>query len=149
MNKSLHNFITSVAVVLASFFLLTLADAQPDINASASTYTFSSVQDAERYTMLTNETRCVVCQFQNIADSNAPLAGSLREKIYQLIQEKKSDAEIRTYLVKRYGEVILLKPRLQPLTVILWSFPLLAVLCFFFILFRVFRRRNAYPAEVN
>lgn len=118
-------------------FMTTLAIAQT--NASASNYKFTSQQDAERFSTLTNETRCVVCQFQNIAESNAPLAASLRDKIYQLIQEKKSDAEIKSYLVKRYGEVILLKPRFNPLTALLWGFPLLALLVFFICLRRFFK----------
>lgn len=113
----------------------------PAINAAASTYTFASPQAAERFSTLTNETRCVVCQFQNIADSNAPLAGSLRDKIYQLIQENKTDEEIKAYLVKRYGEVILLKPRFNPLTALLWGFPAISLLLFAFIFLRFYRRR--------
>jgi cytochrome c-type biogenesis protein CcmH len=132
-----------IAALFTSLFIFSAAVAAPPaINAAASTYTFSSLQDAERFSTLTNETRCVVCQFQNIADSNAPLAGSLRDKIYQLIQEKKSDAEIKNYLVKRYGEVILLKPRFHPLTAVLWSFPVLALAVFAWIMTR-FYRRNA------
>lgn len=132
-----------IAAFFTSLFILSAAVAAPPaINAAASTYTFSSPQDAERFSTLTNETRCVVCQFQNIADSNAPLAGSLRDKIYQLIQEKKSDAEIKNYLVKRYGEVILLKPRFNPLTAVLWSFPVLALMVFAWMMIR-FYRRNA------
>lgn len=120
-----------------------IAHAVPAVNAVASNYHFTSEQDAARFSMLTNETRCIVCTFQNIADSNAPIAGSLRDKIYQLIQQKKSDDEIRTYLVKRYGEVILLKPRFNPLTAILWGFPLLALLVFALIMSRIYRKRRA------
>ena len=112
--------------------------AAPAINAAATAYTFSSPNDAERFSTLTKEVRCVVCQFQNIAESNAPLAGSLREKIYQLIQEKKSDDDIKSFLVKRYGEVILLKPRFNPITMLLWLFPLLGLLVFAFILRSVY-----------
>ena len=107
-------------------------------NAVASTFSFASTQDAERFSALTNETRCVVCQFQNIAESNAPLADSLRHKIYELIQEKKSDEEIKTYLVKRYGEVILLKPRFNLLTALLWFFPLLGLAIFAWLLARLY-----------
>lgn len=107
-------------------------------HAAAPAYTFSSANDAERFSTLTKETRCVICQFQNIADSNAPLAASLRDKIYQMIQDKKSDDDIKSFLVKRYGEVILLKPRFNPATSLLWLFPLLALLTFAFILRRVY-----------
>lgn len=133
-----------VIFLLFTCLLLSSAQAEPAVNAVASTFTFASSQDAERFTALTNETRCVVCQFQNIAESNAPLAGSLRQKIYQLIQANKSDTEIRDYLVKRYGEVILLKPRFNPLTAILWLFPLLAIIIFAVILGVYYRKRRLH-----
>jgi cytochrome c-type biogenesis protein CcmH len=120
---------------------LTSYAAAPSAVVTVSPYTFATPQDAHRFSVLTNETRCVVCQFQNIADSNAPLAGSLRDKIFQLIQEKRTDDEIKDYLVKRYGEVILLKPRFNPLTAILWLFPALGLLAFSIILFRFYRRQ--------
>ena len=129
-------------LLLLACLCINNAAAEPAVNAAASSYTFASSQDAKRFSALTNETRCVVCQFQNIAESNAPLAGSLREKIYQLIQAKKSDEEIKAYLVKRYGEVILLKPRFNPLTAVLWLFPLLAILIFAVIMGVYYRRRT-------
>lgn len=129
-------------LIVFSAAITTSVAAQQLTNAVASTYTFSTPEDAQRFSTLTDQTRCVVCQFQNIADSNAPLAASIRDKIYQLIQEKKSDDEIKAYLVKRYGEVILLKPRLNPLTSILWFFPLLAIAVFVIILGRFYRRQS-------
>lgn len=87
----------------------------------------TSSSDAARYTRYTKEVRCVVCQNQNLADSTAPLANDLRQKIYTLILEKKSDAEIDDYLVKRYGEFILLRPRFSKLTALLWLFPFIAL----------------------
>lgn len=98
-----------------------------NINAVATTYQFKSERDAERYSNFTAETRCIVCQFQNIADSNSPLAGSIRTKIYELINEGKSDQDIKNYLTKRYGESILLKPRFNTTTAVLWLFPALAL----------------------
>jgi len=102
-------------------------------------HTFSSRNNALRFENLTKEIRCLVCQNQNIADSSAPLAIDLREKIYQQIIENKSDTEIKDYLVKRYGEFILLNPRLNKFTVVLWAFPLFAIALVGFILFRVCR----------
>src|SRR5438477_3151938 len=92
-------------------------------------YDFSSPVDTQRFQSLTQEIRCVVCQSQSIADSNAPLAKDLRNKVYEMVLEKKSNEEIKNYLAKRYGEFILLRPRLNKLTVALWVFPVLA--CFF------------------
>lgn len=128
--------------LLLSLFIAA-AHAETAVNAVASTYQFTSEKDAQRFSTLTNETRCIVCTFQNIADSNAPIAGSLRDKIYQLIQQKKSDDEIRAYLVKRYGEVILLKPRFNPFTAFLWGFPALAIIIFALIMARFYSKRRA------
>jgi cytochrome c-type biogenesis protein CcmH len=88
-------------------------------------YPFANEKEEARFVALTQEIRCVVCQNQNIADSAAPLANDLRDKIYRMVLEKKSDDEIKNYLVKRYGEFILLKPRLQPKTYLLWAVPLI------------------------
>jgi cytochrome c-type biogenesis protein CcmH len=88
-----------------------------------------TVDEATRFLSFTKEVRCIVCQNQNLAESTAPLAKDLRDKIHKMILEKKSDEEIKNYLVKRYGEFILLRPRLNKLTYLLWTFPLLG--CFF------------------
>lgn len=104
--------------------------------ATQDTYLFTAQNDAKRFAMLTSEIRCLVCQNQNIADSNAPLANDLREKIYRMVQEKKSDEEIKTYLVKRYGEFILLNPRLTSLTFFLWGFPFVSLFIIVFLVYR-------------
>ncbi len=91
---------------------------------------------AARFVALTKEIRCVVCQNQNLADSTAPIANDLRQKIYTMILEDKSDAEIKDYLVKRYGEFILLRPRFNLLTWFLWLFPILGIAGVFIYLFR-------------
>lgn len=92
------------------------------------TYPFTSKTDSQRFIALTNEIRCPVCQGQSIADSNAPLANDLRNKVYQLILEKKSDADVRNYLTQRYGNFILLRPPINQSTWLLWIFPMLAML---------------------
>lgn len=95
-----------------------------------------SETDGLRFATFTQEVRCVVCQNQNLADSTAPLAKDLRDKIYMLILEKKSDKEIKDYLVKRYGEFILLRPRFNPVTYFLWLFPFIGVAGILWFLFR-------------
>lgn len=108
--------------LLLSFFILMINIAHAD-----EAHVFASPQEANRFYTLTKEIRCVVCQNENIADSTAPLANDLREKIYRMVNDQKSNAEIKDYLVKRYGEFILLQPRLSQLTVFLWLFPLLGI----------------------
>ncbi|OGT58960.1 MAG: hypothetical protein A3F43_04480 [Gammaproteobacteria bacterium RIFCSPHIGHO2_12_FULL_42_10] len=86
-----------------------------------------SAANQARYTALIKEVRCVVCQNQSLADSNAPLAEDLRDKIYMMMLEKKSDTEIKDYLVKRYGEFVLLRPRFSMTTFLLWTFPAVGI----------------------
>lgn len=90
-------------------------------------YPFEENMDAKRFAAITQEIRCLVCQNQSISDSNAPLANDLRGKIYRMVLEKKTDAEIKDYLTKRYGEFILLEPRFNKVTFALWLFPFLAI----------------------
>ncbi len=83
----------------------------------------------ERLKALGEELRCLVCQNQTIADSNAPLALDLRNQIRGQIAQGRSDAEIREYMVERYGDFVLYRPPLKASTVLLWAGPfgLLAV----------------------
>lgn len=105
-------------------------------------YPFTSTDDAARFAAITKEVRCVVCQNQNIADSNAPLASDLRQKIYVMVLEKQSNEDIKNYLVKRYGEFILLQPRFSKLTFLLWTFPALAIISAFLLLIRTIKQRD-------
>ncbi len=104
------------------------------------TFAFERPNDALRFQTLTKEVRCLVCQNQNIADSNAPLANDLREKIAAMINQQQSDAEIKAYLVKRYGEFILLNPRFNQTTFFLWLFPFLGLIIIVFLLLSVQRQ---------
>jgi cytochrome c-type biogenesis protein CcmH len=92
-----------------------------------------------RLQALTHEVRCVVCQGQSIAESDAPLAENLRHKIQSMLLENKSDAEIKQYLAARYGEFILLKPRWSKATAGLWLAPFLFLLIASAALFRLQR----------
>lgn len=99
-------------------------------------YPFPTQQDKDRFQALTQEIRCVVCQNQAISDSYAPLAKDLRKKIYERVLAKASDQEIKAYLTKRYGDFILLKPKFNPGTFLLWLFPLLAPFVCFYLIFK-------------
>lgn len=129
------------ACLLLLYFFIT-----PLYAANQDAYPFTSTVDTERFQTLTQEIRCVVCQNQNIADSNAPLANDLREKVYKMVIEKKSNDEIKNYLVKRYGEFILLEPRFNKLTMMLWLFPLLGLAFVFYLLF-TFHSKNTRRLE--
>ena len=77
---------------------------------------------------LFNELRCVVCAGQSIAESNAELAQDMREQVVPLINDNRSDAEIRDWFVQRYGDAVLMNPPLKPLTFALWFGPVLIFL---------------------
>jgi cytochrome c-type biogenesis protein CcmH len=72
---------------------------------------------------LEEELRCLVCQNQTLADSNAPLAEDLRREVRELAQQGKNDTEIKQYLVARYGDFVLYKPPVKPTTWLLWFGP--------------------------
>ena len=92
-------------------------------------YIFKSTADQERFQTLTTELRCLVCQNQNLAESNAGLAADLRDSIFQQINQGKSDQEIVNYLVTRYGNFILYKPPVNAMTAGLWFGPILFLIC--------------------
>lgn len=89
--------------------------------------------------------RCMVCQNQSIDDSDAPLARDLRILLRDRLRAGDSDAQVRDYLVARYGEFVLLEPRKDLRTALLWSMPLLILLLGGLILLRFFRRQRPAP----
>jgi cytochrome c-type biogenesis protein CcmH len=91
---------------------------------------------------LSRELRCMVCQNQSIDDSEAPLARDLRLLVRERIAAGDSDAQVMDFLVARYGEFVLLKPRVRPHTLLLWLVPPLALFGGGFALWRYNRRRS-------
>ena len=89
---------------------------------------FDDPELQQRYDRLVNELRCLVCQNNSIADSNAMLASDLRREVRELIARGQSDAQIRAYLTARYGDFVLYRPPVVPRTWLLWAAPALLVL---------------------
>ena len=98
---------------------------------------------------LTNEVRCLVCQNQTIADSTAPLAIDLRREIRQMLEAGRSEEEIKTFLLDRYGDFVLYRPRWQANTALLWLAPGLLLLIGSLGLWRIIRRRAALPVPTE
>jgi cytochrome c-type biogenesis protein CcmH len=96
-----------------------------------------------RYENLNRELRCLVCQNQTIADSNAPLASDLRREVREMIAAGKTDAEIRTFMIDRYGDFVLYRPRMTAGNFLLWGAPVLLLAIGLFAVVRVVRRRAA------
>lgn len=112
--------------------------------------TGKAFEDAEmqaRYERLIAETRCVTCQNQSIKDSNAFIAADLRREIRRLMVEGKSDDEIAEFLVTRYGDFVLYRPRMTGKTLALWIAPFILVLLGGVALVRVVRRRMSMPLD--
>jgi cytochrome c-type biogenesis protein CcmH len=86
---------------------------------------FDDPAEQARYERLIHDLRCLVCQNESIADSNAPLASDLRREVHDLMVKGQSDREIRTFLTERYGDFVLYRPPLKPRTWLLWSAPIL------------------------
>jgi len=109
-----------------------------------------SFDDSElqaRYEKIIAEVRCLKCQNQTIKDSNAFLASDLRREIRRLLEEGKTDDEIYDFLVARYGDFALYRPRASGRTLILWIAPMLFLLFGAFALTRIVRRRMAMPID--
>jgi len=110
--------------------------------ARIETHHFNSPDEEARYQTLTEELRCLVCQNQNLADSNAELAQDLRKQIYQMIEQGRSNQEITAYMVQRYGDFVLYRPPLRSTTLLLWLGPFAILLLGVFLLLRIIRTRN-------
>ncbi len=101
-----------------------------------------------RYEAINRELRCLVCQNQTIADSNATLAQDLRREVRDMIAAGKTDAEIREFMIERYGDFVLYRPRMTAQNFLLWAAPALLLLVGAIVLVRVVRRR-AQESEIE
>lgn len=107
--------------ILVAAALLAAAGAAPAIVFEQRE--FADPEQRARYRTLVNELRCLVCQNQNLADSDAELAADLRREVYRMIRDGRSDDDIVEFMVARYGEFVLYRPPLEAKTVVLWIGP--------------------------
>ena len=108
---------------------------------------FTSAAEEQRFQHLIAELRCVMCQNQSLADSNAQIAHDLRHEVLELMRQGKSDREIKDFLVARYGEFVLYRPQVESKTWLLWFGPALVLLAGGILVASVVRKRaNAGPA---
>ena len=104
---------------------------------------FTNTAEEKRFHALVSELRCVMCQNQSLADSNAQIARDLRDEVLELMRQGKSDAEIKDFLVARYGEFVLYRPQVESSSWLLWFGPALVLLAGGFIVAGLVRRRAA------
>jgi len=110
-----------LAAMLFGLCLSLAASAQPMSDPTPLQYRDRA--EEARFHALTAELRCVQCQNQSLADSNAQIAHDLRREVLVLMHEGRSDAEIKQFMVERYGEFVLYRPRMQGSTLLLWLAP--------------------------
>jgi cytochrome c-type biogenesis protein CcmH len=116
------------ALLLTILMLVSPVLAQGPRGESKEPLVFASAEHEERYKELTLELRCLVCQNQNLADSDAPLAQQLRGEIFDMLQDGKTDEEITSFMVERYGDFVLYRPPVQGNTLVLWVMPIAILL---------------------
>lgn len=96
----------------------------------------------KRLIEISGELRCLVCQNESLAGSQADLAKDLREEVRGLIRQGKSDNEVKDFLVSRYGDFVLYRPQVKPITYLLWAGPFLLLLIGLFALIRYLKQRS-------
>jgi cytochrome c-type biogenesis protein CcmH len=106
---------------------------------------FQDAAEERRFHALVAELRCVMCQNQSLADSNAQIAHDLRREVFDLMRSGRSDDEIRSFLVERYGEFVLYRPRFSGHTALLWLAPGLLLLAGGVVVVRIVRARGKRP----
>ncbi len=107
---------------------------------AAERYPFQDQQQAVQFDELTHRFRCMVCQNEDLAASEATLATQLKDQLYGMVKAGKSSEAIQTYMVRRYGDFIMLEPPLATRTLLLWLLPILFLLLGFLILWRFSKR---------
>ena len=131
-------------LLLTIVFLLVV----PSASAGEAAPAAADPQLEKRVMAVAEELRCLVCQNQTIADSNAPLAVDLRDQVREKIRQGVSEQEIVDYMVARYGDFVRYRPPLKLTTLLLWFGPLVLLLCTVFFLMRRLRegaRERAGP----
>lgn len=129
----------SIKVVIAVLLSIYLQMAY----AAIEVYDFKTPAEEQRFQALIGELRCPKCQNQNLSGSDAPIAKDLKDRTYQLMQDGKTDNEIRDYMIDRYGDFITYKPPMRSTTYLLWFGPF--ILLVMVILVIVVRRRQTKP----
>ena len=118
----------ALARLLACLLWFACLPAFAQVNSDSAPLQFQDAAEEARFHALASELRCVMCQNQSLADSNALIALSLRHEVLELMRKGRTDAQIKQFLVARYGEFVLYKPRVEPVTWLLWLGPLAVLL---------------------
>lgn len=138
------NRILLIIVLAVTVFMVT-----SETNASpVETFEFRDEVTKVRFQALSKELRCPKCQNQNLADSNSAISIDLRRELYELLQQGKADSEIINFMVSRYGEFVLYRPRVSSLTYILWFGPALLILIGVIVVIVILRKKPTVKADL-
>lgn len=117
-----------IRVMTSLLILLALLASQLAHTSAIEPLPFRNEVEEIRFKALAEEIRCTVCQNQSLADSDAPLAQDLRQTLFFMIQDGRSDQEIRNFMVERYGDFVLYRPPVASHTLLLWAGPVILLL---------------------
>lgn len=149
MQRFLHWWPSSRLPILGLLLVMLSLPLQAQVERERPSIPLTASQQT-RYSAMLPNLRCMVCQNESLAASQAPLAVDLRYQIRGLLAKGDSDAQVKQYLVDRYGQYVLYKPRFEPSTWLLWLGPLLLLMIAIFIALRLLRRRSrAVPASAD
>ena len=127
---------------LAAVLLVLVAATATAVDTEAP---LETAEQQSLYRKLLEEVRCMVCQNQNLADSDAPLARDMRRELRRMVEEGASEGDVKQFLLDRYGDFALYRPRLAPNTLLLWIGPGVIVLLALGAIALVIRRRMQMP----
>ena len=119
------------------------------VHAAINPVEFETEDQYERYKILIAELRCLVCQNQNLADSNADLALDLKNIVQQKILEGQTDTQILDFMTQRYGDFVLYRPPVKSKTLLLWLGPLLFLLVGLVIIFAFIRKTKTQSVKIS
>ena len=142
-----HRIAALAPLLLASLLVALPASAQ--VRSDPAPLQFQDPAEEARFHALAAELRCVMCQNQSLADSNAQIAYDLRAEVLELMREGRTDAQIKQFLVQRYGEFVLYRPQVESGTWLLWFGPALLVLVGGVVVARIVRRRARTPVAAD
>lgn len=132
-------------LAFAALLALAAVPALAQVATNTAPLRFADAAEEARFHALVSELRCVKCQNQSLADSNAQIARDLRHEVLQLMRQGKSDAAVKEFLVRRYGEFVLYRPQLATRTWLLWFGPALLLLAGGVVVARIVRGRADAP----
>ena len=138
-----------IAKSIVVFIFCALVSSTNTFASAIDTYVFQNPVTEKRFNELNKELRCPKCQNQNLADSNSPIAADLRREVYELLMQGKADIEIMNYMVERYGDFVLYRPKVNSLTYILWFGPAVLILLGVMVVVYILRRKPIERKEID